>query len=91
MQGDEPVAACIAAPRSGSSWVVGFTVVDPEHRGQGLARIVKQQLHVAAVALGASDFATRNEDRNVGIRSLNASLGYEKIGGEFRLKREAKT
>ena len=89
MQGDEPVAACIAAPRTGPSWVVGFTVVDPEHRGQGLARIVKQHLHLRAVDLGASDLATMNEDRNVGIRALNASMGYVKIGGELRLKREA--
>jgi GNAT superfamily N-acetyltransferase len=84
----EPVAVCVAAPRTGASWVVAFTVVDPIHRGRDLARIVKQHLHVQAVALGASDFATRNEERNVAIRALNASMGYIKIGGEYRLKRE---
>jgi GNAT superfamily N-acetyltransferase len=89
MQGDDPVAACIAAPKTAASWVVGFTVVDPDHRGKGLARIVKQHLHLRAIALGAADLATRNEERNVGIRALNASMGYEKIGGEYRLKREA--
>jgi GNAT superfamily N-acetyltransferase len=89
MLGDEPVAACVAAPREGSSWVVGFTVVDPTHRGRNLARIVKQHLHLRAVELGATDFATRNEERNVGIRALNRAMGYVKIGGEYRLKRPA--
>jgi hypothetical protein len=28
-----------------------------------------------------------NEERNVAIRALNASLGYEPVSGEYRLRR----
>lgn len=68
-------------------WSIGYTVVDQEYRGKGLAKTLKTVLHQYGVANGAIDFRTENEERNIEIRALNRSMGYQITGGEYRLLR----
>lgn len=82
-----PLAAASAAPRTDEAWLVIYTGVLPDHRREGLARLAKQQLHTVVAERGATTLTTENEARNSGIRALNASLGYEVVGGEIRLRR----
>lgn len=66
---------------------VGYTGVDPAHRGRGLARAVKQHLHHQAAALGVRRLYTDNEENNAGIRRVNTELGYVPQYGVHRLRR----
>jgi len=84
---EQPVALSTSQPEADNPWPILFTAVDPSYRGRGLAKLVKQNLHIRAAAAGAETFITWNEERNVDVRKLNESLGYVKTGGEFRLKR----
>lgn len=86
-----PLAAASAAPRTDEDWLVIYTGVSPDHRREGLARLAKQELHAVVAARGARTLTTENEARNTGIRALNASLGYEVVGGEIRLRRTSST
>jgi hypothetical protein len=66
---------------------VAFTGVDPVFRGRGLARLAKQAFHVEAGGLGARWVDTENEEGNVGIRRINAELGYHVLFGVLRMRR----
>ena len=83
-QAGSPVALASGVPQGDGMWVVVFTCVLPERRGAGLARMAKQHLHAAADR-GATLLTTYNEASNEAILALNASLGYERRGGEYRL------
>jgi GNAT superfamily N-acetyltransferase len=64
---------------------VGYTGVDPQFRGRGLGRLVKQHVHHRAAALGIRSLGTDNEENNRGIRRLNAELGYVPAYGVLRM------
>lgn len=64
-----------------------YTGVDPRFRGRGLAKVVKQQAHHAAAAVGATEVTTDNEEHNRGIRRVNAELGYQVVVGTYRMRR----
>ena len=67
---------------------MAYTGVDPAFRGRGLARLVKHRAHLEAHAAGATAAYTNNEERNTGIRRLNAELGYVVESGTYRLQRQ---
>ena len=64
---------------------IAYSGVDPTLRGRGLMRIIKQQAHRAAARAGATVSRTNNEEHNVGIRRVNAELGYVVRSGVYRM------
>ncbi|MGW5237931.1 GNAT family N-acetyltransferase [Monashia sp. NPDC004114] len=64
---------------------IGYSGIDPQLRGRGLMRLVKQQAHLVAARAGATVSRTHNEELNTGIRHVNAQLGYVVTSGVFRM------
>jgi GNAT superfamily N-acetyltransferase len=87
--GGRPVATVVADRGDRVTWFVDFTGVDPAYRRRGLARTAKELLHARAADEGARAVLTANEERNIEIRALNASMGYVPESGELRLMRPA--
>lgn len=87
-QDGRPVAAASACQQDGTEWLLIYTCVLPGRRGEGLARLAKSHLHAVVSARGGRTLITDNEARNTAILRLNESLGYRRIGGEIRLRRE---
>ena len=83
----KPIAAASASPQEGDAWLLIYTGVLPSHRRQGFARMAKLHLHAVVTERGGRSLTTDNEARNASILGLNASLGYQRIGGEIRLRR----
>ncbi|MFN8156101.1 MAG: GNAT family N-acetyltransferase [Candidatus Nanopelagicales bacterium] len=83
-----PVAVIGCHRASGEEWTVVYTGTVPSARGRGFARLAKQHLHSIAARDGVVRVVTSNEEENVGIRALNASLGYRPTVGEVRVRRE---
>lgn len=79
-----PAAIVYGGILDGLLYVV-YTGVDPAHRGRGLARLAKQRAHLDARAAGATAAYTNNEERNAGIRRVNAELGYVVESGTYRM------
>ena len=82
-----PAAMTSGSPRPDGGWTLIYSGTRPDHRGRGLARLVKDALHAEVRRRGGTYVETMNEERNVAIRALNASLGYEVVAGEYRLRR----
>lgn len=80
----QPAAISFGTVR-GATLLILYSGVDPPHRGRGLLRLVKQQAHLVAARLGASESRTVNEEHNAGIRRINEGLGYVVTSGVFRL------
>ena len=83
-----PVAMSLAQQDSDTEWDVHYTGVLPSARGRGLARVAKAVLHDDLVRLGATRLETYNEAGNAGIRHVNASLGYVRVKGARRHRRD---
>lgn len=66
---------------------IGYTGVGRAYRGRGLALGLKRYAHRLAAAAGATVCHTMNEEANVGIRHVNAQLGYRITGGMYRMRR----
>lgn len=66
---------------------IAYTGVGRAFRGRGLALALKQYGHRLAADAGATLCRTMNEESNAGIRRVNAQLGYQVIGGAYRLRR----
>jgi GNAT superfamily N-acetyltransferase len=81
---DAPVAISTASVAGDIAWI-GYTGVDPEFRGRGLAKLTKQAIHAEARAVGARVCMTTNEEHNLGIRRINAELGYRVDHGYWRV------
>jgi GNAT superfamily N-acetyltransferase len=64
---------------------IAYSGVDPAYRGRGIMRAVKERAHVVAARLGATVSSTTNEEQNVGIRRVNAELGYVVRSGIYRM------
>lgn len=80
----QPAAISFGTVR-GATLLVLYSGVDPARRGRGLMKLVKQQAHLEAARLGATESRTANEEHNVGIRRINEALGYVVTSGVFRL------
>ena len=88
-EGGKPIGAASASPQEGDAWLLIYTGVLPSHRRQGFARLAKMHLHAVVAERGGRSLTTDNEARNNSILELNASLGYQPIGGEIRLRQQA--
>lgn len=66
---------------------IAYTGVGRAFRGRGLAFALKQYGHLLAAEAGATVCHTMNEESNTGIRRVNAKLGYQVVGGAYRLRR----
>jgi RimJ/RimL family protein N-acetyltransferase len=84
----EPVAMSLAQQTDDTDWDVLYTGVHPAARGRGLARVAKAALHDDLVRLGATRLETYNEAGNAGIRHVNAALGYLRVKGARRHRRD---
>jgi GNAT superfamily N-acetyltransferase len=83
---DAPVALSTVIVTDGLAWV-GYTGVDPAFRGRGLAKLTKQAIHAEARAAGARVCMTTNEEHNLGIRRINAEMGYRVDHGFWRISK----
>jgi GNAT superfamily N-acetyltransferase len=83
----EPAAMSFGTVK-GATRLILYSGVDPARRGRGLMKLVKQQAHLVAARLGASESRTVNEEHNVGIRRINEALGYVPTSGVFRLSQQ---
>lgn len=66
---------------------IAYTGVGRSYRGRGLAFALKQHVHRLAADAGATVCHTMNEESNLGIRHVNKQLGYQVVGGAYRLRR----
>jgi RimJ/RimL family protein N-acetyltransferase len=82
LDGDRPVAFSYLKypPVRGTVWT-GYTCSDPAYRGRGLARGVKLQSLVQAVALGVPSVRTDNDAENAPMLHINERLGYVRAPG----------
>ena len=83
-----PVAMSLAQQDSDTEWVVHYTGVLPSARGRGLASVAKAVLHDDLARLGATRLETYNEAGNAGIRHVNDALGYVRVKGARRHRRD---
>lgn len=83
-----PAAICFAiVADGGDDGGVAYTGVDPQFRGRGLGRLVKQDVHHRAYEWGIRRLGTDNEEHNEGIRRLNAEMGFVEAYGVYRMRR----
>lgn len=66
---------------------IAYTGVGRAFRGRGLAFALKQFEHGLAAEAGATKCHTMNEESNLGIRHVNKQLGYQVVGGSYRIRR----
>ncbi|MDZ5622842.1 GNAT family N-acetyltransferase [Nocardioides sp. HM23] len=83
---DEAPAAIIIGDIEQGVLGIAYTGVGRAYRGRDLAFTLKQYGHVLAAEAGATVCHTMNEESNVGIRRINAKLGYQVVGGAYRLR-----
>jgi GNAT superfamily N-acetyltransferase len=100
MLSDDEVPVCVIARVDGSpagitfggvssgALSIAYSGVDPAFRGRGIMRAVKERAHLAAARLGATVSNTTNDEQNVGIRRINADLGYVVRSGVYRMVQE---
>lgn len=67
---------------------IHYTGVGRTFRGRNLAFALKQYAHRLAADRGAKVSSTMNEERNAGIRHVNAALGYQVKGGLYRVRKQ---
>lgn len=79
-----PAAITFGSVAHGAFHII-YSGVEPDLRGRGLLKLVKQQAHLVARDLGATVSRTNNAEDNAGIRRINAELGYTVAFGTYRL------
>jgi ribosomal protein S18 acetylase RimI-like enzyme len=86
---DRPGHACavtILAPETGGgSWHIGYTGVDPDYRGRGVAAAVKTASLRHAYRAGVRSVTTVNDESNRAILHLNQKLGMTAGAGYWAL------
>ncbi|WP_404387044.1 hypothetical protein [Humibacillus xanthopallidus] len=82
--GDAPAGITFGGVQAGVL-SIAYSGVDPAFRGRGVMRVVKERAHLVAARLGATVSNTTNEEHNVGIRRVNADLGYVVRSGIYRM------
>lgn len=88
LSGDE-VAAFVQVQRAGERVHTNFTGTHPEHRGRGLATLVKRSALRAAAEAGATAAYTINDTENAAMLAVNARLGYTPYMERYSLKRNS--
>ncbi|HWJ82371.1 MAG TPA: GNAT family N-acetyltransferase [Nocardioides sp.] len=84
---DGEPAAIIAGDISDRVLDIHYTGVGQRFRGRNIGFALKQFAHRVAAERGATSSFTTNEESNTGIRHVNARLGYQVVGGMYRLRR----
>jgi GNAT superfamily N-acetyltransferase len=88
--GDAIVGISVLAypPARGNVWT-DWTGTSRSVRGRGVARALKLETVMQALALGTKRVRTENDGENGPILHLNAEMGYVRIPGSVQLLREA--
>lgn len=66
---------------------IGFTGVDREYRGRGIALALKVRATQVALQFGATAIRTGNDSRNAPMLAVNQKLGYKRLPGRFEYER----
>jgi hypothetical protein len=75
-------------PTRGNVWT-DWTGTGRKVRGRGVARALKLETVMQAMALGTKRVRTENDGANAPILHLNEEMGYTRIPGWVQLLREA--
>ena len=88
--GDDIVGISVLAypPSRGNVWT-DWTGTARKVRGRGVARALKLETVMQAIALGVDRVRTENDGENAPILHLNAEMGYTRIPGWVQLLRAA--
>lgn len=88
-EGDDVVGlSFIGYPPYRGTPFTGFTCTARRVRGRGIARALKYETVVQAIALGVPRIETRNDSANAPILHLNEQMGYEPAPNVIELHRE---
>ncbi|MEH0820289.1 MULTISPECIES: GNAT family N-acetyltransferase [unclassified Micromonospora] len=85
---DGELVAFSLVKRDGDRMWSDFTGTLPEHRGRGLARLVKQAALHRAAARGVRIAYTSNDEENAPMLAINARLGYQPVFSEWSCQRD---
>lgn len=87
-EGDDIVGISVLAypPTRGNVWT-DWTGTARKVRGRGVARALKLETVLQAIALGVTRVRTENDGENAPILHLNAEMGYTRIPGWVQLLR----
>ncbi|MEO3747424.1 GNAT family N-acetyltransferase [Plantactinospora sp. B5E13] len=80
--GPTVVAFSLVARDGGRAWS-DMTATRPEHRGRGLALLVKSAALRRAAATGATVAYTANDGANAPMLAVNTRLGYRPVASQF--------
>ena len=84
---DGAPAAIITGAIDDGLLFIHYTGVGQSFRGRNIGFALKQFAHRLAAERGATASYTTNEETNAGIRRVNAKLGYQVVGGAYRMRR----
>jgi len=89
-QGDDIVGISVLAypPTRGNVWT-DWTATGRKVRGRGVARALKLETVMQAIALGTKRVRTENDGANAPILHLNEEMGYTRIPGWVQLLKDA--
>ena len=89
-EGDDIVGISVLAypPTRGNVWT-DWTATARTVRGRGVARALKLETVMQAIALGTKRVRTENDGANAPILHLNEEMGYTRIPGWVQLLKEA--
>lgn len=89
-EGDDIVGISVLAypPTRGNVWT-DWTGTARKVRGRGVARALKLETVMQAIALGVKSVRTENDGENAPILHLNAQMGYTRIPGWTQFLRAA--
>lgn len=82
------VAAFVQVQRAGERVHTNFTGTHPDHRGRGLATLVKRSALRAAAEAGVTAAYTINDAENAAMLAVNERLGYKPYLKRYALKRD---
>jgi GNAT superfamily N-acetyltransferase len=88
-EGDDIVGISVLAypPTRGNVWT-DWTGTARKVRGRGVARALKLETVMQAIALGVTRVRTENDGQNAPILHLNEEMGYTRIPGSVQLLRD---
>lgn len=89
-EGDDIVGISVLAypPTRGNVWT-DWTATARRVRGRGVARALKLETVMQAIALGVKRVRTENDGQNAPILHLNELMGYTRIPGWIQFLRDA--
>ncbi|MDG4794180.1 GNAT family N-acetyltransferase [Micromonospora sp. WMMD1082] len=82
------LAAISLVKRDGERMWTDYTGTVPEHRGRGLARLVKLAALHRAAARGITVAYTGNDEANAPMLAINTRLGYRQVASQWSCVRE---